>query len=81
MKTNERSVRGIPDIIGVCNGMFVALELKGTVRAADPLQARILTYIKSAGGLAYLVHSENWSSVFEEIKDYCYDWRHENGIK
>jgi hypothetical protein len=72
VKTNERSVSGIPDYLGCVGGRFVAIELKRGCLEADPLQTRILNKIKLAGGVAHVAYPENWAEVYEDIKKECY---------
>jgi hypothetical protein len=67
-KTNERSVCGIPDLIGLINGKFFALELKVGYNKATNLQLYTLNQIIKAGGLAYVVYPENLDEVMEELK-------------
>ena len=68
IKTNERAMRGIPDMILCVKGEFWALEFK---RAAgiDPakLQSYNLDSIHKAGGRAFLVHPDNWDTVLNLI--------------
>jgi len=66
-KSAERSVRGIPDIIGVINGRFVALELKVGLNPLDALQRHILKRIRTAGGYAKEVRPENLHETFKEL--------------
>lgn len=64
------AVRGIPDIIGVCNGKFFAWELKATDKdKADPLQRHVLEKIKRAGGIARVVSPGHFSVALRELKD------------
>lgn len=62
---------GIPDIIGVFRGRFVALEVKRPkVGRVTVLQATILRKISAAGGMAKVVHSvEEAAGVIEEVKE------------
>ena len=64
------SVRGIPDYIGCVKGRFVALELKKDARAASKtckLQEYILSKIKQAGGIAEVVHPENFQEIHDQL--------------
>lgn len=51
------SVRGLPDIVGVFNGHFFALEVKASKGEVTPLQAHTLRKIYEAGGAASVVRS------------------------
>ena len=73
MKTQMMALLGIPDLIGVVNGRFVALELKkarkdalcthGRVR----LQGKILLEIRNAGGFGEFCYPENWDEIHLEL--------------
>lgn len=68
-KTQQVSLRGIPDFIGCLNGKFVALELKKDAKAPiGKLQIHILELIQSAGGYAAVVYPDNWESVLWDLK-------------
>jgi hypothetical protein len=70
VKTQERSTRGIPDILVCVNGLFVAMELKKDAKAIpDKLQLYVLQKIKAAGGLAMLVYPENWEEAMETLTE------------
>jgi hypothetical protein len=64
---------GIPDIIGVVNGRFVALELKKNRKEAEKthgrvrLQGHILMLIRNAGGYAEFVYPENWDAIHADL--------------
>lgn len=64
----QKAIRGTPDILGVVNGYFIALELKTSLGKIDPLQAHKLSGIVSAGGYAYIVTPDNWESVFNKLQ-------------
>lgn len=61
-------VAGIPDIIGVVNGKFIALELKAEKGTPSQLQLRIIRLIKAAGGYAEVVFPADWEEVKEELR-------------
>lgn len=68
-KTQQVSLRGIPDMIGCLNGRMVALELKKDVKAPiGKLQIHILQLIAKAGGIAMVVYPDNWESTLEDLK-------------
>ncbi len=66
-KSSERSLKGIPDIIGHVNGHFIAIELKATNRDAEPLQEKILLDIQESGGIAFVAWPGNWEEVLLRI--------------
>lgn len=69
----QKSIRGVPDIIGCINGYFVALELKRTKSEAQKnsgrivLQRHIVNKIIESGGAAYFVHPENLNDVINYL--------------
>jgi hypothetical protein len=62
---------GVPDVIGVINGRFVALELKASKKghggAGEKLQDYVLSKIEKHGGYARKVYPENWDEVYKEL--------------
>lgn len=70
VKTQQRALRGTPDILMCVAGKFVALELKRSAKEKpDPLQEHNLKLIRDAGGVGLLVFPENWNEVFEQLKN------------
>lgn len=71
-KVQQRSLRGIPDVIGCVKGKFVAMELKvprtKTQVKADPLQEWVLSKIILANGIAMVVTPMNWQEVLTRLK-------------
>lgn len=71
---------GVPDVIGLINGRFVALELKkdskGHGGAGEPLQKHTLSLILKAGGFAKVVYPENWQETYQELQDLLKDAKH-----
>lgn len=55
---------GIPDILGVHNGRFFALELKATKGKASELQKRNIRLINESGGYGKILYPKE----FEEFK-------------
>ena len=49
-KASDRYRAGIPDIIGCCNGMFIAIELKVEPNKPTPLQNYEMKAIYREGG-------------------------------
>lgn len=68
VKTQEVSVRGIPDLLICYKGRFLAFELK-VDSPPEELQIYTLTKIKQAGGISSLVTPKNWKMVFGIIKE------------
>ena len=54
--------RGVADIIGCYQGRFFAIEIKRPGRKATPEQARFLSEVCKANGIAFVAHS------VEEVK-------------
>ena len=67
VKTQERTTRGVPDVLGCVNGYAVALELK-TEAKLEPLQEVTLRKIAESGGYAAVVTPENASLVVSELE-------------
>lgn len=70
------AIRGIPDIIGLINGRFIALELKTDEGKPTALQSLTLSAIDKAGGVAILLYP----AVFELTKEILLNLQKE-GIK
>lgn len=71
LKTNEKFMRGIPDILACINGRFVALELKdrgAKPQDHEPLQRHTIGLIIDAGGIGHTVNQDTWPEVFETLK-------------
>ena len=69
VKVQQVVIRGTPDLLCCICGFFVALELKRNARARlDPLQAYQLAKIKNAGGIAHVVHPDNWEEILDELR-------------
>ena len=73
LKVPTVSIRGIPDVIGCVNGIFVALEGKRAGAKADPsrekLQAYVCEQIRKAGGVAFdRVDETNYLDIIQKMK-------------
>lgn len=66
-KTQEVSVRGIPDVLICYRGMFYAWELKVNKNKATELQQHVLNNITKAGGIARVVTPDNLDECIEEL--------------
>ena len=60
---------GIPDIIGVIDGHFFALELKMTGKKPTKLQLYTIEKIKEAGGIAFVVFPDTWPDIFRRLRE------------
>jgi hypothetical protein len=67
VKIQQRSIRGIPDLLLCINGMFVAIELKTDKGIVSPLQKHILSQITLAKGLGLVAQPKNWKSVLTAL--------------
>ena len=67
IKTQERTVKGIPDLIGCFNGRFVAIELKTDKGEVTPIQEYRLKQILKAGGLAFSTSPSTWKMHLEVL--------------
>jgi hypothetical protein len=68
LKTQEKTRRGVPDILMCLGGYFVALELKASQKSnIAPIQAYEITQIQHSGGRAYIAYPENWNEILLKI--------------
>lgn len=61
---------GIPDLLAVANGKFLAIELKAEKGKTSPLQEYNLTKIRHCGGIAIVLKPsgfEKFKKMIEEI--------------
>lgn len=68
LKTQEVSVRGVPDILMCLKGILIAIELKVDSKLSE-LQIYNLRKIKKAGGKSYVATPDNWKEIFQELKE------------
>ena len=65
------SIRGLPDIVGVINGRFFALELKRSGKELSHPRTVLQNYVKekieSCGGIAEFTYPENWDEIFGKL--------------
>jgi len=67
------SLRGLPDVVGLYKGRFFAWELKKSRSEANKktgrivLQRYILEQVRKAGGLAELVHPDNFEEMYRNL--------------
>ncbi len=62
-------MRGVPDYLICINGIFIALELKRSVKekTKGTLQELNILKIRRAGGLAFFTYPENWDKTKEML--------------
>ena len=60
---NRFQISGLPDIIGLCDGHFFAIEVKQPDEVPTKLQQHFIDLIVSCGGTAFAAHS------LDEVKD------------
>lgn len=74
IRVELKFIRGIPDILGVKQGRFFALETKrneSEALAVTPrtiIQNRTLKKIRDAGGYATMIYPENQNEILDEIR-------------
>lgn len=68
LKTQEKTRKGVPDILICLGGHFVALELKAKEKKPEPLQQFELECIDAALGTALVAYPENWEETFNYLK-------------
>ena len=67
LKTQEKTRKGVPDLLICANGKFVAIELKAYKKNPDPLQQFELNCIAASGGVALVAYPENWIEIYKKI--------------
>ncbi len=68
LKTQERSRKGVPDLLIGLRGKFVACELKIDGEEPDPLQQVTLDRIQRAGNVAFSTTPAQWPLHFHMLK-------------
>lgn len=67
---NSFTPMGIPDVLGVVNGRFLAIELKAENGKTSPLQEYNINEIKRCGGIAIVLKPsgfETFKKLIEEL--------------
>ena len=59
---------GIPDILGVINGRFIALELKAPNGRPSELQKRNIRLINKCGGYGVILYPKDFEEFKEGVK-------------
>lgn len=63
----QSSIRGTPDFLLCCNGVFVGLELKATKGVVSKLQRYLGQKITDAQGVYLVASPTNWKKVRLEL--------------
>ena len=66
LKTQEKTTRGVPDILICAKGQFIAWELKDEDKLQE-LQIWTLKWIAKSGGVAREVTPKTLEEAFEEL--------------
>ena len=62
------SLRGIADIVGLCNGHYFSLEVKAAKNSPrTKLQERHLRLVIAAGGFAEFIYPENCDEILKKL--------------
>lgn len=71
LKIQSVAIRGIPDILGVVNGKFIALELKVPPNKLKPgsLQWHIIHQLKKAGAYAREVTPDTLDETLKNLEN------------
>lgn len=67
IKINDRVTVGLPDIVGVIRGHYVAIELK-TQSKLTKLQAHTLKQMQNAGARAHVMTPSNSLEIIAELE-------------
>lgn len=70
LKTQERSRRGVPDILLCLKGDFIAIELKVDGERPTKLQDVVLSRIREAGGLAFSTTPSQWAGHLDVLRSH-----------
>lgn len=62
---------GIPDIIALINGKFIAIELKAPNGRASELQKRNIRLINECGGYGFMLYPKDFDNFKKEIERLC----------
>jgi hypothetical protein len=70
IKTKEKSLRGVPDFLGVVNGWAVCIELKTDDKGSrtDKLQEWRLKRWSQAGAKVFVMRPSNMHNVIEQLR-------------
>ena len=65
-------VAGVPDIIACCNGVVMAIEVKGDKGKPSELQLHTIREITKAGGIAFVIYPKDFAA-FKNLITYVLD--------
>ena len=61
---------GIPDIVGCCNGRFIALEIKASNGKPSKLQIHVIKQIQACGGYARFVYPSDYEDLVKDLSSF-----------
>lgn len=71
-RVEQQSTGGTPDVLGVIRGIFVAIEFKATAKQkVTPLQQFNLDGVLSCGGIALVVHKDNFAEILAGLEHFA----------
>lgn len=62
---------GIPDIIALINGHFVAIEVKAEKGKPSPLQLYNIDRINAAGGYGIITYPSDWNALQAKLNAFA----------
>lgn len=62
---------GVPDILGVIEGKFIAIELKASNGKASELQKRNIKLINECGGYGVILYPKDFEEFKREVEKLC----------
>ena len=66
---NAHQMSGVPDLVGVYRGRFIACETKMPGNAPSPIQQHRITQIEAAGGLTVVAYSVEEATALLDAVD------------
>jgi len=66
-KLSKRSIKGVSDILGICHGRMLCLEVKSKTGRVSPEQKEFLDKMKGLGAVTGVVRS--WLDVVAVLRD------------
>jgi hypothetical protein len=69
LKTQERSRRGVPDLLLSISGLFIAIELKDEGKEPTELQAAVLKRIRKTEAIAFHADPISWKLQFKQLRE------------
>ena len=65
---NMMTKNGTPDLLGVCNGRFLGLEIKGENGKPSELQLYNIKKIQESGGYARVLYPKDFDDFKQDIE-------------